>query len=367
MSELVASEIRDVPDEAPSVPDFVETDESRSMALKWVWSLWIPGSVIAYLLASFPYTAGYLYVRVPMGYTLAKRWSEPDWEHCFIVPFAIAFMLYEKRADLAALKVRPSVWWGGMVALLGFLFYWAGYRVNNLYFGFISIQILLAALIILQLGWRFMAALAFPWLFLGFMWPLIFLESYLALPLRIVMSEAGVNALNLIGIPTVKSGTGILSAPDLITGQAVGERFSVDVANPCSGIKSLFALMMVSALYGFFTMKLWWKQAILFAFSIPLAVAGNLIRILMLTIGTLMFGAEFAIGDGLEDPSTFHMVAGFFVFAVALGGMVLVATLLNTDYAGLWSKWKTTLATARLPEEKNSIPGGSSKNREDIY
>ena len=48
----------------------------------------------------------------------------------------------------------------------------------------------------------------------------------------------------------------------------------------------------------------------------------------MLTVGTITLGNDTAIGT-LEEPSTFHMASGFLVFGVALGGMVLLGSLLQ--------------------------------------
>jgi hypothetical protein len=48
----------------------------------------------------------------------------------------------------------------------------------------------------------------------------------------------------------------------------------------------------------------------------------------MLTLGTIALGPETAIGT-LEEPTTFHMVSGFLVFGVALGGMLLIGWLLQ--------------------------------------
>jgi exosortase/archaeosortase family protein len=119
-----------------------------------------------------------------------------------------------------------------------------------------------------------------------------------------------------------------VSAPDFAAGLATGQRFAVDVADPCSGIRSLFALMMVSALYGYLVMDRAWQKWVIFLSSIPLAVAGNFARIIMLTLGTITLGAETAIGS-IEEPTTFHLASGFLVFGVALGGMLFTGWLLQ--------------------------------------
>jgi len=267
-----------------------------------------------------PFAIGYNYERISIAHQLSLLWKLEDWQHCWLVVFAIAAIVYFNRQSLAKIPIKGSSF-GAIPLAIGVAFFWVGYRVDNIYIGYASIQCLLAGLIIWFLGFSWFKALLFPWGMVVFMWPLLFLDSVIAFPLRTIMSKASVVVLNFIGVPVILQGTGILSAPDILTGMKAGQRFSVDVADPCSGIRSLFALMMVSALYGYFTLNGWWKKWILFLCSIPLAIFGNLCRILMLTFGTMAMGPAVAIGT-LENPSTFHMAAGYLVFAVALGGMI---------------------------------------------
>jgi len=344
----------------PSLP-VPAVDWSSLPAILYIW---IPATMLAFLMGAIPYATGYGFERITMTLMMRELWKLPDWEHCFLVPMAVAFIIYEMRDRLMVLKPRPTML-GLPVLAVGLFLYWAGQRVDNQYIGYAAMQILVAAWIVLALGWRFMLALAFPWLFLVFLWPLLFLETYLAFPLRLIMSEASVNALNFIGIDSIKVGTAILSAPDALANLPAGARFSVDVADPCSGIRSLFALMMVSALYGFFIFRSWWKHALIFVFSVPLAVLGNLTRILLLTLGTLLFGAEFAIGEGIEDPSTFHMFAGFFVFAVALGGMILIGWVLNFSPSAFWQKLRAAGPPAPGVQDSAADPATAAKKAED--
>jgi len=62
----------------------------------------------------------------------------------------------------------------------------------------------------------------------------------------------------------------------------------------------------------------------------------------MLTFGTILLGSRVAIGTE-EKPTTFHMAAGFFVFVVALGGMVAVGWVLQGGLLKLWKKWNTPM------------------------
>lgn len=303
--------------------------------------MWLPLAavvgVLVYLYGFFGYLTAYG-PHLSVARSMISLYGYDEWQHCALVPFLAAFLVWWKRDSLATLQFRPSLL--GLVPVAGaFVLFWMSYRLDDIYVAFASIQTMVAGLIILFLGWAWMKALLFPWLFLVFAWPLFFLDNLIAFPLRMVMSLVSTGVLNVIGISAVQIGTSIHSAGDPITGTPQGQLFQVDVADPCSGIRSLFALMMVSALYGFFAMKSWWKHLLLFASSIPLAIAGNLVRILMLTVGILIMGPEAAIGT-LEEPSFYHMFSGFFVFAVALGGMFLIASLLNGEHLRIIDYWK---------------------------
>ena len=280
------------------------------------------------LFAWFPYASGYGATRATMFEFMGWIWkNNPEWEHCWLVPLAVIGLIYYRRKSLAELPVEGA--WLGLVALFGSLFvYWVGYLADNIYIGYASLLGFVGSAVLWFLGWRWLMALAFPIAFLAFMFPLPFMDNFLAFPLRIFMSNVSVVFLNFIGLSCLQQGTAIVSAPDFAAGLAAGERFAVDVADPCSGIRSLFALMMVSALYGYIAMDKPWQKWVVFLSSIPLAVAGNFARIIMLTLGTIALGPEVAIGS-LEEPTTFHMISGFLVFAVALGGMLGVGWLLQ--------------------------------------
>ena len=323
---------------------------------------WLVPALLFFLI---PYSEGYGSHKV----TLYKFWTwmsgnSEDWQHCLIVlPGALALMVFAIRSRPLPAP-RPSTAAALPLIAVSLLLFWLGYRMGVQYIGWASLQLLLAAGIWFLLGWRTVLFLAFPLLFIAFAWPVPFLDNYIAFPLRLIMSHAAVFVLDTIGIGVVRSGTGILSAPDPMLGIPAGQKFAVDVADPCSGIRSLFALMMVSALYAQFTLKSWWQKWVLFAFSAPLAILGNLARILMLTIGTIVFGAEFAIGkNALTDPSWFHMAAGYLVFLVALGGMVGIGSLL-TNAPRIASATRSKLTTP-TPQKTDSAP--SSPNREDEY
>jgi exosortase len=311
-------------------------------------------AALSLLYAFNPYAYGYGAHMVSVLRFARFLWQGEDWQHCYLVPFAIAGMVWFERERLPKEAFSRS-WAGLAMVVFGLFVYWVGYRADNIFVGYASFQILVGGIVLWLMGWTWAKALFVPWAFLLFLYPLTFLDNLIAFPLRMVMSEASVHVLNFIGIGCIKSGTAILSAPDQLAGLRAGARFSVDVANPCSGIRSLFALMMVSALYGYFTQKGPWRKAVLFLASIPLAIAGNLARILMLTLGTIAMGPELAIGT-LEKPTFFHMLAGYLVFAVALAGMLGVGWLLNADWRAILSRVNRPAPAHRPPENHPAKP-----------
>jgi exosortase len=294
-------------------------------------SWWLPAVVslvvLAVLVAFFPYATGYTLKANTLIALLFTFWNGSDeWKHgMFVFPIA-AVLVYLKRRHLALVPLRGSNW--GLALIVPSLFlYWVGFMANVQFVGYFAIQGMIGGLTIWFLGIQFFRAVFFIWCFLFFAYPFVFLDEMVAFPLRILMSEASYRFLNLINVPAVRNGTAVLSAADPTAGIVTGQRFSVDVADPCSGIRSLFALTMISALVGVLSFNRGWKILCLFLAALPLAVFGNFCRILILTFGTMAFGAKFAIGS-LEHPSWFHEIAGFMVYIVALAGIFLLAWIL---------------------------------------
>jgi exosortase len=161
-----------------------------------------------------------------------------DFTYCLFVPFIFAYLVYLRWTDLEQAPIRQSTW-GMPLIIFGVLFYWFGMRAGNQYFGYLSLQILLAGVILWLWGGAVFRLLLFPWAFFLFAWPVPFLDPIIAFPLRMVMSTMAAHLLPIIGIPCIQNGTALISPPDTLHGIAAGSRFQIDIADPCSGIRSL--------------------------------------------------------------------------------------------------------------------------------
>ncbi len=259
------------------------------------------------------------------------RWVSKyaDWQFCLVVPFLVGWLVWLRRDELRKLPWKGD-WLGALPLIAGLFLYWLGYKADTGYPGFLAVQFVLAGLILIVAGRSWMRVLFFAWLFLFFTWPMQPLEDSVASPLRPRTAAMAATLLNLIGVPAVNEGSALQSAPDASRGIEIGSVFSLDVDAKCSGINSLFALMMISALLGYLALKQPRSRLILFICAVPLAVAGNVARLLLLVAGTMTFGSDFAVGRHIGDHqemSPYHTFAGFAVFGVALTGMFALCWL----------------------------------------
>jgi len=103
---------------------------------------------------------------------------------------------------------------------------------------------------------------------------------------------------------------------------------SLDIDVACSGMRSLFALVMIGMVFAFLRVKDEWKRWVLMICVPLIAVAGNFVRMLLLYVGSRLWGTEMAIG-GEKQMSPYHMLAGLAVFAVALVLMSILVDLLE--------------------------------------
>jgi len=145
-----------------------------------------------------------------------------------------------------------------------------------------------------------------------FMVPLNFLTQA-TFRLQFIETAIASAVCNLIGIKVNTIGTLVNSSDNT---------FHFQVDEGCSGIRSLMAIAMFSAIYGHFTLDRFWKKFVLFAASLLFAITGNAGRLVSVFIVGRFFGQDLAGGP-------YHALAGFIFFACAFMAMVLFGMLLN--------------------------------------
>ena len=235
------------------------------------------------------------------------RAPQEDMSFGWYVPLFSLYVVWTERRKILDSIGAPS-WAGLLVALpflaLGFL----GVRGVQLRFEIVAFVGLLIAVPWAFFGKETAKAVLFPALFLLFCIPLATFLDVVTVHLRLLASSTAFAVARGVGADIVQQGT--------MVGAADGS-FSIDVADPCSGLRSLFALMALTAGYSYFTQPTWLRRGILFAASVPIAILGNVMRILSIVLVANFASSDFATGF-------YHDYSGFVVFAVAI--LLMVAT-----------------------------------------
>lgn len=258
-------------------------------------------------------------------YWMITRWRDStfyaaDYSHGWLIPLVSLMALWRSRN---ALKNAQKATWPLALAVvcIALLMHLAGLRAQIPRLSLFSLMLLLWSIPAFLYGKQVAKITSFPVFYLFFCIPLNFLDS-ISFPLRMFATKLSVLLLNGINIPTISQGTAILSQ----TGT-----FALDIADPCSGIKSLLALTAITVALSYFIQTKTWCRATLIAMSIPTAVAGNVARIIALAIFATFFGQDKAF-------TFYHDYSGYIVFIVAVGLMLAadkainrIETLLNTS------------------------------------
>lgn len=233
-------------------------------------------------------------------------WNIPDFSHGFLVPLFSAYLAWERRDILRSTKVTPT-WSGIAVMAAGIVVLMMGVYGSELFLSRISLLIVMAGLVVTLGGWQWMKELRFPLLALILAIPIpAILFSQITFPLQILASKLASDLLPLFGVPVLREGN-VIELPIM----------NLEVAEACSGIRSLMSLFTLAVFYGYFMEKSTWRRILLALASIPIAIAANAVRIL----GT---GLCVQYWDPVKAMGFFHEFSGWVIFLVSLLCMYLL-------------------------------------------
>ncbi len=243
-----------------------------------------------------------------------------DMSFGWLVPVFALYVLWTSRRELKESVGRPSVL--GLLACLPFaavaLLGTRGLQVRLEQAGFIGLCV---ALPWAFFGWRTAKLCFFPAIFLLFTIPLATFLDSVTIHLRLLASGTAFAVLKGFGVDAMQKGTAIIAQG--------AHSFNIDVAEPCSGLRSLFALMALTAAYSWYTQPTWMRRIALFACAIPLAVLGNVVRILTICLCAAWTSSDFAMGF-------YHDYSGYVIFIVAIALMVACGEIISR-FAESWA------------------------------
>ena len=286
------------------------------------WGRWLAGqpaaaALVVALVAMFAVFMGVVHPFV--NHTISafqwmwRAWNpETHYEHGPFIPCVFLFLVWNAQAKLRQAKTGSSIW-GLVFIAFGVLLYLVAARALQPRLALAAIPFLLWGTVLYVWGRQVARALLFPCVFLFFMIPLPGVDQA-TVGLQVFATKMAGIVCNLLGLHLVADGT---------TLRAADSSFQFEVIGDCSGINSLMAITMLTAVFVHLTQDRLWKKGVLFAASGVFAIIGNIARLTSIMIVARLFGQKFAGG-------TFHEISAYIVsFPFAFASMWLASKVVN--------------------------------------
>jgi len=248
---------------------------------------------------------GFLYHHV-IAKLVHDWYFDENYSHGFLIlPIALYFV-WERRNKLREASKKANSW--GLLIILGSMaLLVAGILGSELFLTRISILGTIAGAILFLYGWDHLKILLLPIAFLLLMIPIpAIIFNQITFPLQLLASRFGEIALLACQVPVLREGNVIQLA-----------NMTLEVAEACSGIRSLISLLTLGIVYGYFTDSRIWVRILLAIGTIPIAIATNGIRVAGTGIAAHFYGSQAAEGF-------VHTFSGWIIFMAAFVMMFIL-------------------------------------------
>jgi len=233
---------------------------------------------------------------------MAERFTRTDsyYSHGFLVPVVTAYLIWLKKEELAGIKRMPSLW-GLVLIVFGLLLHVASTLAEVFFVSGFSIFFVVCGLSLFLYGKEITRKISFPLLFLLFMFPLPLVTiNDISFQLKMFVTNIAVQTLEkFTSIPLKREGFHIYFP-----------NASLTVGNPCSGLRSLIAMLALGSVFAYLLRAKIWKKAILFVLAVPIALFSNYLRVIVLCFAAFIYGNKAIQGF-------FHDMTGYLVFVIA--------------------------------------------------
>jgi len=245
-------------------------------------------------------------------YGMVMDWYiDSNYSHGFLIPLISGYLLWQRREDVKSVVTTPLNS-GLLIVIMGLCIYLVGNIAGESFTMRVSVLFVLGGAILFIYGTGLFKTVSFPFSYLIFMIPLPYiLYDSVAFPLKLLVSRYSVDFLKLIGIPVMREGNIICLV-----------NTTLEVADACSGIRSLMSLLALSTALAYFSQKGWIKRVVLIVLAIPIAIFANSIRV----IGTGILASKYGptVAEGF-----FHEFAGLVIFGVAMAMLIFSAFIIG--------------------------------------
>jgi len=248
---------------------------------------------------------------IPVLIDLVKDWiTDDNYSHGFLVIPISIYLFYRKRSELV-FPAKPSGL-GIILFAIGCIGTIFGTAAGEYFTTRGSMVLIITGISLYYLGMSNFKRVWFAFFFLLFMIPIPAIIYYSAtLPMQLFASKITNFILHVIGVPSLRQGN-IIYLPE----------YTLEVTEACSGLRSLSTLMALGALYGNLTLSGKAKPIILFLSTVPIAIAGNVFRLLFTAIGAYTISTKLA-----ED--FLHELSGMLVFVFAMIVLMILGAILK--------------------------------------
>ena len=239
-------------------------------------------------------------------------WTTNDnYSHGPLVPLVALALAWRRRRDLAAAPLAPDARGLVLVAAACAMLV-LGMRSDVFALQEYSLVVMLFGLALVTVGARATRVLAFPIGSLAFMltFPPILMNT-LSYALKEITVRLSTRAAEALGVTLQRSGMTLY----LQSGE-------LRVENPCSGLRSLLALLATGAVFAHLQAGGWWRRLALLVAAVPIAMLANAVRITLVILVGHYVGVKQATG-------AFHDWTGILLYAIALAGLLLVRAALT--------------------------------------
>jgi len=234
--------------------------------------------------------------------------------HGNFIPLVVLGLFVWKRKQLLALPLKT--WSPGLAIVgLGLLMHVVGYVVQQPRISIIGMFTGIYGLMGLAWGPAWLRTSFFPFFLFAACVPL----GSLALPITFRLQSLVSRLVELVG--NFVLGIGIVREGNLLMDSRGS--FQYEVAAACSGIRSLIAISVIATIYAFVAFRGPGKRLLLIASAVPLAVLGNLFRMLFIVIAADMGGQTW--GSKVHDSFVFSLVP----YIPAIVGLLLLGRFLE--------------------------------------
>ena len=240
-----------------------------------------------------------------------------DDSHGKLIPFVVIALFWWKRKQLMNLPLRT--WWPGLLLVaLALGLHVMGYMVQQPRISIVALFIGIYGLMGLAWGPEWLRESFFPFILFAFCVPLGWSAVAITFPLRLWVTQM-VELISgyVFQIDILREGTKLINPT---------EHYQYEVAAACSGIRSLFATIAVAIIYAMLSFRTWWRRGLLIASAFPLAVLGNVLRMMTIIISAEIWGQEG--GSYVHEGGPFGVLS-LLPYVAAFGGLLLLGHWLH--------------------------------------